>query len=128
MDQVPLLNLGNQCLPSGTEFESAIYQGEQRQLSPDTYPQDRVRTCPDLGELVANPFLPLLHREPARVMYLLDIPRGRSTPMALLRFSPRSRLAFCTGYRPPIPLRGRREQRGGGRRWASGERSGLTTW
>ena len=31
----------------------------------------------------------------------------------------------CT---PLIPLRGGREQRGGGRRWASGERSGLITW
>jgi hypothetical protein len=80
MDQVPLLNLGNQRLPSGTEFESAIYRGEQRQLSPDTYPQDRVRTCPDLGELVANPFLPSLYPEPTRVMYLLDIPRGGSNP------------------------------------------------
>jgi hypothetical protein len=39
--------------------------------------------------------------------------RGR-TPMAVLRFSPRPQLAFCTGYSPPIPLRGWREQRGGG--------------
>ena len=85
MDQVPLLNLGNQCLPSGTEFESAIYQGEQYQLVPKMDPRDRVRTCPDLGELVANPLPPLLHRGPARVIYLLDIPRGESTRKEVLR-------------------------------------------
>jgi hypothetical protein len=85
MDQVPLLNLREPHLPSGTEFESAIYQGEQYQPVPKMDPRDRVRTYPDLGELVANPFLPSLHREQTRVMYLLDIPRGRSTRKEVLR-------------------------------------------
>ena len=37
--------------------------------------RDRVRTCPDLGELVANPFLPSLYPKPTHVFYLLDITR-----------------------------------------------------
>jgi hypothetical protein len=36
-------------------FESAIYLGEQHQPVPNMDSLDRVRTYPDLGELVANP-------------------------------------------------------------------------
>ncbi len=61
-------------------FESAIYQEEQWQPGPNVDRRDEVHTCPDLGELVANPFLPSLHTKHARVIDLLRYTPGRVEP------------------------------------------------
>jgi hypothetical protein len=95
------LNLGNQRLPSGTEFESAIYQGEQCQLVPKMDPRDPVRTCPDLGNLLrTHSYLACIQNQP--IYFSARYTPGGSTRKEVLRSRPRPRLAFCTLYRPLI--------------------------
>lgn len=49
MVHVPLLNLRELTLSSGTEFESGIYQDEQRQPGPNMDHRDAVHTHFDMG-------------------------------------------------------------------------------